>query len=103
MQNFTLSRRVRAAIAPLNVAAQPFLSLDVRPLLPASLLDVLAVFAAPQTATHAGSWAVLCRLFALLVLRTDPSKLSAPVGVKNNRNRGMPHRNFIDRKFMLNK
>src|SRR5262245_27485046 len=75
-------RRVRAAIALSNVAAQPFLSRDARRLPLASGPDVRAVFAVPQPATRAGSWAGAHRRFALLALRTDPLKLSARVGDK---------------------
>src|SRR5580765_1877705 len=69
---FSVSRRVRAPIAPSNVAAQPFLSRDAQRLRLASPPDVRAVFAVPQTETRAGSSAGARRCFALLALRTDP-------------------------------
>ena len=71
-KTFSVSRRVRAAIAPLNLAAQPFLSRDAQRLRLASPPDVRAVFVVPQTATRAGSSGGARRCFALLVLRTDP-------------------------------
>ncbi len=77
VQILSVSRRVRAAIAPSNVAAQPFLSRDARRLRLACPPDVRAVFAVPQTATRAGSWAGVRRCFAPLVLRTDPRMFSA--------------------------
>ena len=69
---FSASRRLRAAIVPSDVAAQPFLSRDAQRLRLASPPDVRAVFAVPQTGKRAGSWAGARRCFALLVLRTDP-------------------------------
>ena len=69
---FSPSRRLRTAIVPSDVAAQPFLLRDAQRLRLASPRDVRAVFVVLRTGTCAGSSAGARRCFALLVLRTDP-------------------------------
>src|SRR4051794_25120679 len=69
---FSPFHRVRAAIAPSNDAARPFLSRDAQRLRLASPPDVRAVFVVPQTGIRGVSSVGARRCFALLVLRTDP-------------------------------